>query len=178
MHIVAIILGAIGFILFWYWRLKQLGDVAKDGQKALETVANLPRKMRFKHRSGKGGLDIVDDPREAATIIMLEVAQARSALTAKQSQTIRSNIMRLFEFDASDAEELVAQAGWLSRDAGAAHVVVRKMATFISKAPGMGNNEFSNLDRALLEIAECHGEATVEQIDLIEAYRNKTLLRH
>lgn len=178
MHIIAIIVGAIGFILVWYWRLKQLGNVAKDGQKVLESVANLPRKMRFKQRSGKGGLDVVDDPREAATIIMLEVAQARSALTAKQSQIIRGHIMRLFEFDAADAEELVAQAAWLSRDGGATHIVVRKMATFISKAPGMGNDEFSNLDRALVEIAGCHGDATADQIDLIETYRNKTMLRH
>ena len=58
MHIIGILIGIIGFVAVWYWRLKMLGDVAKDGRKVAETIVNLPRRMMFKHRSGKGGLDV------------------------------------------------------------------------------------------------------------------------
>ena len=60
MHFLFAILGFLGFIAVWYWRLKALQEVAKDGRKVAETVANLPRKMRFKNKSGKGGLAVVD----------------------------------------------------------------------------------------------------------------------
>ena len=89
MHIIGILIGIIGFVAVWYWRLKMLGDVAKDGRKVAETIVNLPRRMMFKHRSGKGGLDVVDDPREAATILMLEVAMARGRLTENQQAAIK-----------------------------------------------------------------------------------------
>ena len=177
MHILAILIGFVGFIAVWYWRLKMLSEVAKDGRKAVETVANLPRKMRFKNKAGKGGLAVVDDPREAATILMLEIAQARGTLTEKQEASIRGEIMHHFEFPEGDANALIGQAGWLSRNAGASHVVMSKMTDFVRKSPGMTNKELVDLDGMLVAVSEAEGNPTDSQLDLLSIYREKTGLR-
>lgn len=177
MHIIAILLGAVGFIAVWYWRLKMLSDVARDGRKVAETVANLPRKMRFKHKSGKGGLAVVDDPREAATILMLEIAQARGTLTEKQEAVIRAEIMQHFEFIEGDANELISQAGWLSRNAGASHVIMSKMTDFVRNTRGMTDKELVDLDGMLVAVSEAEGNPTESQLDLLTIYREKTGLR-
>ena len=177
MHILAILIGFVGFIAVWYWRLKMLREVAKDGRKAVETVANLPRKMRFKNKAGKGGLAVVDDPREAATILMLEIAQARGTLTEKQEASIRGEIMHHFEFPEGDANALIGQAGWLSRNAGASHVVMSKMTDFVRKSPGMTNKELVDLDGMLVAVSEAEGNPTESQLDLLSIYREKTGLR-
>ena len=96
MHFLAILLGILSFAAVWYWRIKALQEVAKDGRKIAETVGNLPRKMRFKNKTGKVGLSAVDDPREAATILMLEIAQARGTLTERQEAAVRGEIMHHF----------------------------------------------------------------------------------
>jgi len=177
MHIIVALLGMIGFILVWYWRLKMLREVAKDGRKIAETVSNLPRKMRFKNKSGKGGLAVVDDPREAAAILMLEIAQARGTLTEKQEAAVRGEIMHHFEFQEGDANSLIAQAGWLSRNAGASHVVMSKMTDFIRRSPGMTNKELVDLDGMLVAVSEAEGDPTPSQLDLLTIYREKTGLR-
>lgn len=177
MHIFAALLGFLGVLAVWYWRLKVLRDAADDGRKAIETVANLPRKMRFKSRSGKGGLGVVDDPREAAAILMLEIAQARGTLTEKQEATIRGEIMHHFEFPEGDANELLVQAGWLSRNAGASHVVMSKMTDFVRKTPGMTGKELVDLDGMLVAVSEAEGNPTDSQLDLLTIYRDKTGLR-
>ncbi len=177
MHIIVALLGILGFIAVWYWRLKMLQQVARDGRKMAETVVNLPRKMRFKQRSGKGGLSVVDDPREAATILMLEIAQARGTLTEKQEAAIRGEIMHHFEFPEDDANELIAQAGWLSRSGGASHVVVSKMTDFVRHSPGMTNKELVDLDGMLVTVSEAEGDPTSSQLDLLVIYRDKTGLR-
>ncbi|MCR9222467.1 MAG: hypothetical protein NXH70_00230 [Hyphomonas sp.] len=177
MHIIVALLGFLGFIAVWYWRLKMLRDVARDGRKVAETVANLPRKMRFRHQSGKGGLSVVEDPREAATILMLEIAQARGTLTEKQEAVIRGEIMHQFEFAEGDANSLISQAGWLSRSAGASHVVMSKMTDFVRKSPGMTNKELVDLDGMLVAISEAEGDPTASQLDLLMIYRDKTGLR-
>jgi len=177
MHIIAALLGIIGFLAVWYWRLKMLQNVARDGRKVAETVVNLPRKMRFKHKSGKGGLAVVDDPREAAAILMLEIAQARGTLTEKQEAAIRGEVMHQFEFPEGDANELVARAGWLSRNAGASHVVMSKMTDFVRKSPGMTNKELVDLDGMLVTVSEAEGDPTPSQLDLLSIYRDKTGLR-
>lgn len=177
MHILVALLGIIGFIAVWYYRLKMLRDAANDGRKAIETVANLPRKMRFKNKSVKGGLSVVDDPREAAAILMLEIAQARGTLTERQEAVIRGEIMHHFEFSEGDANELIGQAGWLSRNAGASHVVMSKMTDFVRKTPGMTGKELVDLDGMLVAISEAEGDPTESQLDLLTIYREKTGLR-
>ncbi len=177
MHIIAALIGIIGFIAVWYWRLKMLHNVARDGRKVAETVANLPRKMRFKHKSGKGGLAVVDDPREAAAILMLEIAQARGTLTEKQEAAIRGEIMHHFDFPEGDSNELIAQAGWLSRNAGASHVVMSRMTDFVRNSPGMTNKELVDLDGMLVTVSEAEGNPTPSQLDLLSIYRDKTGLR-
>ncbi|MEM1036994.1 MAG: hypothetical protein AAGI14_09580 [Pseudomonadota bacterium] len=173
MHILAILIGIVSFIAIWYYRIKMIQEAAKDGKKVLETVANLPRKMRFKSRTGKAGLEVVDDPREAATILMLEVAQARGTLTSNQEATIRGEIMQHFDFTEADASELMTQAAWLSRNGGASHVVIARMADFIKQVPGMGTKELIDLDEMLVTVSEAEGVPTPSQLDLISQYRQK-----
>ena len=173
MHILAILIGIVSFIAIWYYRIKMIQEAAKEGKKVLETVTNLPRKMRFKSRTGKAGLDVVDDPREAATILMLEVAQARGTLTSNQEATIRGEIMQHFDFTEADASELMTQAAWLSRNGGASHVVIARMADFSKQVPGMGTKELIDLDEMLVTVSEAAGVPTPSQLDLLSQYRQK-----
>ena len=177
MQFIIMIFGFLGFLAVWYWRLKALQEVAKDGRKIAETVSNLPRKMRFKNKSGKGGLDVVDDPREAAAILMLEIAQARGTLTERQEASVRGEIMHHFEFNEADANALITQAGWLSRNGGAAHVVMSKMTDFVRETPGMTGKELIDLDGMLVAVSEAEGDPTEAQLDLLTIYRGKTGLR-
>ena len=177
MQFIVAIISFLGFLLVWYWRIKAIREVARDGKKIAETVGNLPRKMRFKAKSGKGGLSAVDDPREAATILMLEIAQARGTLTERQEAAVRGEIMHHFEFEESDANELILQAGWLSRNGGASHVVMSKMTDFVRTSPGMTNKELVDLDGMLVAVSEAEGNPTENQLDLLTIYRDKTGLR-
>jgi uncharacterized tellurite resistance protein B-like protein len=177
MHIVVTLITLISFIAVWYWRLKTLHSVAKDGRKIVETVANLPRKMRFKSLSGRGGLNVVDDPREAATILMLEIAQARGTLSERQQAAVRGEIMHHFEFNETEANQLIAQSEWLSRNGGASQAVLSKMTDFVRKSPGMTNKELVDLDGMLVTVSEAEGDPTESQLKLLSLYRDKTGLR-
>ena len=177
MHILVALITLLTVISIWYYRIRMLRDAARDGQKVVETVANLPRKMRFRSMSRKGGLDVVEDPREAATILMLELAQARGPLTEKQQAVIRAEIMQHFEFDEADAEQLIAQASWLARDGGAPHAIVARMTDFVLKSPGMSAQQMIDLDGMLVYVSEAEGSPTAEQLDLLVIYRQKAGLR-
>ena len=177
MHILALLGAVITFIAVWYWRLKIMKDVAEDGRKLAETALNLPRKLRFKARTGKGGLGMVDDPREAAVILMLEMAQARGVLTERQQDAIRAEIIHNFAFSETDADELIAQAGWLSRNAGASHSTVGRMTDYVRTTANLSQRELVDLDGMLVTVSEAEGSPTDAQLDLLEIYRRKTGLR-
>ncbi len=176
MHILLGLLGIATFIAVWYYRLKMLRGAAEDGMKAAETLANLPRKMRFRKMALKGGLDVVDDPREAAAIMMLQVAEARGAVTATQEAAIRAEIMQHFDFNEADAEQLLRQAGWLSRGSDP-HASIRRMTDLIVASPGMGPEQLTDLDSMLLNVTEAEGVATPEQTELVTTFRQRAKLQ-
>ena len=171
------ILSVLAFIVVWYWRIKALSEAAKDGAKLAKGAANLPRKLAFRRRAGKHGLGVVDDPREAATIMMLEVAQARGPLTELQQACIRAEIMQHFEFTEADADQLISQSGWLARDQGSGDTIIRRMAGLLQSTPSLGAEQLIDMDGMLVAVSEAEGTPTAEQLDLISAYRQKTGLQ-
>ncbi|MEM6534872.1 MAG: hypothetical protein AAGA24_01850 [Pseudomonadota bacterium] len=177
MQIIIGILSILAFIVVWYWRIKALSEAAKDGAKLAKSAANLPRKLAFRNRSGKRGLGVVNDPREAATIMMLEVAQARGPLTELQQACIRAEIMQHFEFTESDADKLISQSAWLSRDEGAPDTIVRRMAGYLQSTPSLGPEQLIDMDGMLVAVSEAEGTPTTAQLDLISTYRRKTGLQ-
>lgn len=173
MHILIALLGFLTFIAVWYWRLKMLSGAARGGLDAARGVANLPRKLSFQHRSRKGGLAVVTDPREAAAIMMLEVARTRGPVNDKQEAAIRAEMIDHFGFTDAQAEEMIVQAGWLSRQSPAPHIVIGRMSDVVIRTPGMGPKDFDDLSSMLENVAVADGDVSVDERDLIQIWRQK-----
>jgi type II secretory pathway pseudopilin PulG len=59
------LLGILTAIGIWSWRMRMARDGAREAVDLARTAAHLPRRLAFKYRSGRNGLDLIDDPREA-----------------------------------------------------------------------------------------------------------------
>lgn len=173
MHILLGLIGIVAFIAVWYWRIKMISGAARDGYDAAKGAANLPRKLKFQHRARKSGLSVVTDPREAAAVMMMEVARTRGAISEQQDTAMRAEMTAHFGFSESEAEEMLAQAGWLSREAPAPHVVMARMSDVIIRSPGMGPKEFDDLCAMLENVAVSDGSVTTAERDLIQIWRRK-----
>lgn len=101
--------GGLGLLL---WRIQQASHAAGEIADAAEGLANLPRKMRFKHKAGKQGVDVIDDPREAAAALIYGAAKCAGEVNADQKAAIEADMARLFEIDGEFAHELLARAAW------------------------------------------------------------------
>ena len=173
MHILLALIGIITFIAAWYWRIKMISGAARGGYEAAKTVANLPRKHGFQRRARKVGLKYVSDPREAAAIMMLEIARTRGTVSEQQEAAIRTEMMDHFGFTDTEAQDWLTEAGWRSREAPAPHAVIARMSDVIVHSPGMGPKEFDDLCAMLENIAVADGDVTTEERDLIQIWRRK-----
>lgn len=173
MHILIAILGILTFIAGWYWRLKMLHGAARDGYNAARGLANKPRQLSFKHRARKGGLSVINDPREAAAVMMLEIARTRGSISETQEAAIRAEMIEHFGFSDAEAQALLAQAGWMTRNAPAPHVVMGRMSDVVTRTPGMSAREYDDLASMLENVAVADGDVSVEERDLIQIWRQK-----
>ena len=157
----------------WAGRLRMANrglDVATDFAK---TVASAPRRLAFKYRMGKGGLGLIEDPREAAAIMLMQVALARGGpLTPLQSDVIEAEMCEHFQYLPSEAENLAAHAAWVSQSCPPATVTMTQLSKLIVNAPQLGPKEVIDLDAMLVAVSEAEGVPTRAQHALLQVYRD------
>lgn len=112
MQFLLLILGALGGIGFWLWRMHMAASAARELADVAGELANLPRKMGFKRKAGKRGVDLITDPREAAAALIVGAAASKGDLTKESRDAIGADLATLFEISADEADEILSLATW------------------------------------------------------------------
>lgn len=134
MHIILLVIGAISTIAYVLYRIQAAAEAAKTIANEAKGVANLPRKMRYQAKARKAGSKLVDDPQEAAVILMLEIARLEGDVSQESRDAIQREIEINFEYSADDADQMIAQAAWLSTDRAGQDGLHRRMCSLITQS--------------------------------------------
>lgn len=175
MHILMMLFGALAAIGVIIWRIQMAAHAARELGDMAKTAANLPRRLAFRRKSGKRGSRLVEDPREAAVILMLEIARAAGEISREQKNKINDIIVDQFQFTAEDAAELMVQASWVAQDEAGTDALHRRMAKLIQSK--VSEAELIDLDFMLSEVSEAEGRPTPAQMDIIVTFRQITGIR-
>ncbi len=174
MHVLLALLGAVGAVAALIWRVRMMGDAAREVADAAKTVANAPRRMRFQSRAKGAGLQAVDDPREAAAVLMALVGRVDGDLSSDAKTAIADHAAQRFELSQEDAHALAAQAAWLTRDAANADAVIDRMVALLQRT--VTDTELIELEDMLRAVVGVAGAPTTDQAALLDRYRRKAQL--
>lgn len=112
MHIVMAILGVLGTAAFIVWRIHIASQAARDLADLAGEAANLPRKMRFRSKAKRRAVETIDDPREAAAVLIFGVAACAGPVSEPSRAAMTQDMAQLFEISEAEATELAARAAW------------------------------------------------------------------
>ncbi len=178
MHILFGLLTLLAAIGVWAWRLRMARQGLDAAADIARTVANAPRRMAFRYKAGQGGLDLIDDPREAAAIMMMQVALARGGhLTPRQSDVIEAEIREHFDYTPGEAEDLAAHAAWVSQTCPPAKDTMTRLSRMIVNSPRLGPKEVVDLDAMLVAVSEAEELPARPQLLLLQVYRDTAGLK-
>ena len=178
MQFLLFLLGVLVTIGIWSWRIRMAREGAHEAAKLAQSALNMPRKMAFRYKAGKNGLVLIEDPREAAAIMMMEVARARGGpLTERQTEVMDREIMHHFEFTQAEADELTAHAAWVTNSAPPPAETMRRLSQLIVTSSVLGPKEVVDLDTMLVAVSEAEGLPTRDQLALLQVYRDKAGLK-
>ena len=177
MHIIAILIAIVTAIGVWQWRVQRAREIVDEMGELAATAANLPRRLAFKRRSGKRGLSLVEDPREAAAVMMYEMAREGGDVSLASKEVMRELMMDEFEITEEDADALVHHASWLLREGPVADAVMTRMTQVVLASPSIGPKQIVDLDGMLVAVSEADGPPTHDQLMLLQTYRNKAGVR-
>lgn len=169
MHILMMVLGVLSTIGVIIWRIQAASHAAREISDFAKGAAGLPRRMAFRRRAGKAGMQLVNDPREAAVILMLEIARARGEVTIGQKQRIQEIIVEQFEFDQAEADEILTQAAWVSAPDAGTDRLIRQMVKIILR--DVSGEDVVELDDMLIQVSEAEGQPTRVQLGVLQSFR-------
>jgi hypothetical protein len=174
MHILGIII-AVATAIFWVSRAARgVNEVAS----AAKTLRNMPRRMRFKNKADKRGIDLIDDPMESATILMVSVAKLsdyanehEGLISGAVTSRIIATLKSYMKISAVEADELLTQMRWAVKDLSQPDTVLAPMTNILSKA--INRAEADDLSDMLRKISHADGAPNDDQRVFIDKVRER-----
>ena len=174
MHILGIII-AVATAIFWVSRAAR---GAKDVVDVANTLRNMPRRMRFKGKAGKRGVDLIDSPMEAATVLMVSVAKLSDyahehdgLISGASTSQIIATLKSYMKISAVEADELLTQMRWAVKDLAQPDTALAPMTNVLSKA--INRAEADDLSDMLKKISQVDGEPNNAQQAFIDRMRER-----
>lgn len=162
MHILIAIIGALAAA---FWAFTYFVNAARQGQDAVNDVKGAIRGAQWSKKVGQRMIESLTDPREAAAILMYQIAAYDGAVTERQRLAIIAEMKRAFAADHETAEGLFAFARAATGQINDAANSLKKILKPIEAA--CAPNECRDLVDMLLKIAEVEGPASDTQHRLI-----------
>ena len=133
MHILVSLLGALGMAIFVLWRLQQAAYMARDVADAAGSAKSLFRRWKWRRKTNVSPIDLIEDPREATSALMIAIAQADGRISDVERQAIAHQIKTFFGATSDQADALIAQSEWTVRDGIDPSEVMRRLTPLLQR---------------------------------------------
>jgi len=170
MHFVIGVLIAIASLIYWLGMAsrgaREIGSLASD-------VKNMPRRRRFQKNASKEALDIIEDPVDAAVILMIAVARSDGGgrVSAEEDAMICTLLQETMQWPKDEAANLLLQLKALT-----SHVILQDTLLFrmIDVLRGqISPDESAELAAMMEQVAQCEGPASLDQTDIIRRFKER-----
>jgi len=105
MHIIIAILGALAAA---FWAFTHFMNAANQGREAVGEVRGVIRRGKWNRRVDQRLIENLSDPREAAAVLLYQIAAYDGAVTDRQAAHIVGEMQKAFEADEETAQGLYA----------------------------------------------------------------------
>lgn len=133
MHILVSVLGALGMIVLVLWRIRQASQIASDVAEVAGSARGAVRRWRWRRKLNVNPIDLIEDAREAASVIMVAVAQADGLMSDVERTAITGEIEQRFGATPEQAVVLLARTQWMVRDGVDAAEIMRRLRPLLER---------------------------------------------
>jgi uncharacterized tellurite resistance protein B-like protein len=164
MPVIALILSTLLFwLIYWFVRMGGMDHLQERWAKRKDEA----KKLAAREASRLAPLRAVDDPRDAAAVLMLLVARAHGDPTREQIAAIESKLRTVFGFE-RELTERMTQARFIARQADSFEQAAGVFADLFKRQ--LTGDERQHLIEMLEEVARTE-MASEGQIDAIAALK-------
>lgn len=129
MHIIVAFLGLVGGGLFWWYRLRAMGEAAHEIVDHAGRARGYFRRKKIRKQTELSPLTAIEDPAIAAATVIYAIISEDNLPGDNQIEAVRSVIANIS--DAKKADEAVIYAEWAYRQIGNTATVIEKTSPLL-----------------------------------------------
>ena len=170
MHIVAGLIALVSVLAVWYWRAKMAREAGGEILDAANDVRLAARRLMYKRKHNTHPADSVDDPRLAASGIVVAVATMDAPISQSEIAALTSAAQETFDVTEREALDMVSFGRWVSDQCGTNDEAVRRLSKVVAKLAGA--EAAPDLLRMITDVATADGrELGEEEMDALDTVR-------
>ncbi len=177
MHILLALLGVIGGLIFFLYRLSftyRAGkDIVHDGRELASDAKAMVRRSKWNRKKGLNPIDDLIDPRQVATVLMIETAKCAGEITSDQKSKVMELIQSHFQMSEAAANEMMISVAFMTRDVPDIENVLSKILRPIHY--DLTEEEKRELITMMCEVASLDGLENEYQSRFVGIVKNKIL---
>ena len=155
MHILIGLLAILGAAALWYWRIKAAREAGGEVLDAANDVRLAARRFMYKHKHNTHPADSVEDPRLAASGIIVAVATMDAPISQSEIAALKKVAGEVFGVSDREALDMVSFGRWIADQCGTNDEAVRRLSKVIAKEAGVEAGP--DLVRMVTEVATADG---------------------
>ena len=156
-----------------FWAFRYFTDAAREGREAVRDVKGFFRSGKWSRKIDQRMIEHLADPREAAAILLFQIASYDGAVTDRQKAAMIGEMQKMFQADAETAEGLYAFARMaLGEIHDASNSLKKILKPILDQCTPEEKRGFID---TLLRLAEIEGPASEVQHRLIGETRRAVL---
>ena len=157
----------VSTIVFFIWRARNAMDATNEIVSAADSAIGKARYWWFKRNYHKHPLQLIDDPREAATAWMVALAQEDGVISEAELTVIKAQMRHVLMID--NPIEILTRARWAVRDLRSLDAAAGWLMPLFKRKLGPG--ERAELGGMLEAVAGADGPASEAHAAAITRWR-------
>ncbi|QPH54002.1 hypothetical protein [Pontivivens ytuae] len=109
-------------------RLRITPGLGRDLIAAARDVRTAAQRFGYRQHADVHPGDSVDDPRIAATGLLIALSQSQGGVSAPEMEVIHAEVQRVFDIDSDEADELISIGRWLVEQCEGPHPAMHRLA--------------------------------------------------
>ena len=158
MHVLFGLLGVVGALTVWYFRLRQFHGAASEIVDVAGRLRGALRRRSFQRKTEGSPLTAIDDPVTAAAVMMYSIATVDGPPGIAAEAVIRNELARISP--GADVEELLTFAGWVARQVDDPDNVSLKLAGIWRRT--LTSGERKDLYAMTQRVADCGEQSQIK----------------
>ena len=168
MHIIFSVLGAAGAFAYYWYILRDAGDIVENVANAAGRARGNYRRNQFRKKAEASTIQAINDPRIAAIVMAVAIAGNNGELSGAQDDVLAGAMTDILRVDDPVSELVFAK--WAVQSSGEPKSIIKQLRNlWLTTLTAEERRQFVDL---VYRVASADGDVSAQQIRSIDYLRS------